>query len=116
MNDLFNKCYEEINSPEDKDYYYREYWLKMNLWWINSTPIVKIIFKNAIDQGITEAIKRAQCIVGVPETGIMDRKTSHAINNDEKPFIYFYNHDIKIRKEHKRDMEEERKMLNNIKF
>ena len=114
MDKLFESCFKKVSKnrilPEEKDYYYREYWLQMYLWYLNSMSIIIAIFENAIDDGCTEAIKRAQRLAGAKETGIMDRNTSKLINNYIKSFTFAYNHDIKVRREFK----EEQKRLNNI--
>ena len=118
MDKLFESCFKNIsgkrNLPESKDYYYRNYWLQMYLWYLNSMSIIVAIFDNALDQGYVTAIKRAQRLAGAKETGIMDRNTSKLINNHIKSFTFAYNHDIKMRKEYKKDMEEEQKRLNSI--
>ena len=114
MNKLFERCFKEVSKKrtlsKDKDYYYRKYWLQMNLWYLNSMSIIIAIFENAIDDGCTEAIKRAQRLAGSKDTGIMDRNTSKLINNYIKSFTFAYNHDIKVRREFK----EEQKRLNSI--
>ena len=114
MDNLFEKCYDRIlnnrNLGEDKDYYYRNYWLQMRLGKITCENIIIEIFDYALEVGCTEAIKTAQKITFIEETGIMDRFTSFTINNFQKVFLYRYQHARKVYEEFK----EEQKRLNSI--
>lgn len=114
MNDLFEKCYDRIlnnrNLDEEQDYYYRNYWLQMNLWQITCENIIIEIFDYALEVGCTEAVKTAQKITFIKETGIMDRFTAHTINNFQKVFLNHYQHARRVHNEFK----EEHERLTNI--
>jgi len=71
---------------------YKElYWDKVAGDKIISYPISFIIFDQAVNRGVNTAIKQAQRVLGLPQTGFINNMTINALNNaDEGSFVDDY--------------------------
>ena len=60
--------------------YRQSYWNKLNLDVIPSQRVAQLLFDDAVNRGISAAIKTAQKLVGLPETGRMSTELTKRLS------------------------------------
>jgi len=63
------------------DFYKKEFWDMVGGDKINDQSIADILLDSAVNEGIRPAVKRAQEIAGLPQTGLFSGQLANAINN-----------------------------------
>lgn len=69
--------------PLVKDFYYREFWDKIQGNQIKSQSVANLLADYAVNSGISRAIKDIQGILGVVQDGIIGSITVNAINSSD---------------------------------
>lgn len=67
-----------------KQFYKRNFWDKVEGDAIDDQDIAFKLYDLAVTSGIPRSIKHIQSVLGLPETGKIDKKTLDAINNPSK--------------------------------
>jgi len=63
------------------EFYKNNFWDKVGGDKIQSQDIAELLVDSAVNEGIVPAVKRAQAIVSIPETGKFSEELSNALNN-----------------------------------
>jgi|WetSurMetagenome_2_1015567.scaffolds.fasta_scaffold02563_13 lysozyme family protein len=74
------KLISEINNII-ADFYRANFWEKIKWDAINSQDIADLLMDKAVLEGIPSAIKRAQGIAGLPQTGVIDNNLIGKLNS-----------------------------------
>ena len=65
---------------EEDSFYINQFWNPLKLTTVNNQQIANILFDSAVNEGISSAVKRAQQIVGMPQTGTVSPQLIDKLN------------------------------------
>ena len=76
-----NEDIKNLTKEKAIHYYYRDYWMPMDLDLLNDPNLILEVFDMGVNSGIRTAIKILQRIVGTTDDGILGKITASAVQN-----------------------------------